>query len=128
MFRELGYDLAEHCARVKGADVAVTFGEDWRRYFGLGNATGLGLVPFAFKHPRVLHAWVALRELVVSLLLQRFQLAMYGMDNFKPKSTDWLRVTLFGGAPRLGSAGRDMDDNWVLPARPGRTARPGRSG
>ena len=63
------------------------------------------------------------------LMLQRFQLAMYGMDNFKPKSTDWLRVTLFQGAPRLsdlsGDArhGRrgDMADDWVLPARPGRS-------
>ena len=36
------------------------------------------------------------------LQIQRLQLAQYGMDNFKPKSTDWLRVTLFQGAPRLG--------------------------
>ena len=39
------------------------------------------------------------------LQIQRFQLAMYGMDEFKPKSTDWLRVTLFQGAPRLERAG-----------------------
>jgi len=352
MFRELGYDLVEHCARAKAAPAAVPFDEGWRRYFGLGNATGLGLVPFAFKHPRVIHAWVAIREmaladvralpgscdrldqleawierahthfvhgtrddcrpflnsvdlavvaarireafercrgdrlpfdslyrwsehhgpetmeLVVSLLLelhqadddlidelltvdehspldpaatvghlrkilasrfgwlaqlelddesadtwwwvisdnteeprrtrrdrldpahrdmaidvalrlwrlratldsyhddtpiycvltehpehrlaaerlsvsdrayaeprdnpcsahylplllQRFQLAMYGMDNFKPKSTDWLRVTLFQGAPRLGDLGNDAADDWVLPARPGRSS------
>ena len=349
LFRELGYDLVEHCARAKGGDAAVGFDEQWRRYFGLGNATGLGLVPFAFKHPRVIHAWAAIREMaladmrslagdrdrlerldawiqrahahfvhgtdddcrpflnsidvaavvlqireafdrcrrdplpfdalyrwsehrgpetaemVVSLLLelhegdddlidelltvdehspldpavtvghlramlasrfewlgqldldnesadawwwvisdnteeprrarrdrleparrdvaidvalrlwrlraaldgyddatpvhrvlnehpehrlaaerlnvsdrdyaeprdnacsahylplqlQRFQLAMYGMDNFKPKSTDWLRVTLFQGAPRLGDLGVDACDDWVLPARPG---------
>ena len=352
LFRELGYDMVEHCARAKGGRSAVPFDESWRRYFGLGNATGLGLVPFAFKHPRVIHAWVAIREmaladvrslpgtsdrldqleawierahahfvhgtrddcrpflssvdvaavavsireafercrgdrlpfdslyrwsehhgpetmeLVVSLLLelhsgdddliddlltvdehspldpaatvgelrqilasrfewlarldlddasadtwwwvisdnteeprrtrrdrldpacrdvaidvalrlwrlraalddyrdstpihrvlaehpehrlaaerlsvsdrayaeprdnpcsshylplqlQRFQLAMYGMDNFKPKSTDWLRVTLFQGAPRLGDLGVDAGDDWVLPVRPGRPA------
>ena len=51
------------------------------------------------------------------LLLQRFQLAIYGMDNFKPKSTDWLRVTLFQGAPRLSGLGIDTGDDWVLPAR-----------
>ena len=351
MFRELGYDLVEHCARARGGVAAVPFDERWDRYFGLGNATGLGLVPFAFKHPRMIHAWVSIRELaladvralpgtddrldrldawmqrahahfvhgtdddcrpflnsidvaamvlrireafercrhdrlpfdalyrwsehhgpetiemVVSLLLelheadddlidellavdehtpldpamtvgemrtvlasrfewlapldlddesadtwwwvisdnaeeprrvcrdrldparrdvaidvavrlwrlrgaldgyddttlihrvlsehpehrlaaerlsvsdrpyseprdnacsarylplqlQRFQLAMYGMDNFKPKSTDWLRVTLFQGAPRLGDLGIDTDDGWVLPARPRRS-------
>ena len=357
MFRELGYDLVEHCARAANPSAAVTFDAEWSRYFGLGNATGLGLVPYAFKHPRVLHAWVAVRELaladvrslrgtpdrlalvgewierahlhfvngtdddcgpflnavevaaaveqirdafercqheplpfdalyrwaercdpettelVVSLLielhdadddlidelltvcehssldpaltvgqmrallsgrfawldeldlddtsaqmwwwvisdnteeprrarrdqldpshrdvpidvalrlwrlsaaldgyddttpiqrvlddhpnhrlaadrlgasdriygeprdnacserylplmLQRFQLAAYGMDNFKPKSTDWLRVTLFGGAPRLASEGNEMDDNWVLPVRPRSGADRGRS-
>ena len=348
MFRELGYDLVEHCARAGGEGAAVAFDERWRRYFGLGNATGLGLVPFAFKHPRVIHAWVAIRELALAdvrslpgtddlvarlaawierahahfvagtsddcrpflnavevasavenirgafelcrhdplpfdalyrwsehrgpettelvvslllelhesdddlidemltvdehgpldpattvgnmrtvlasrfawleqleldegpatsgggssattptsrgapgstrravtspstwrcacggcaprstatatrphparprgpsrtrlaaerlsvsdriygeprdnacsahylpLLLQRFQLAMYGVDNFKPKSTDWLRVTLFQGAPRFSDLGIDVSDDWVLPARPGRLA------
>ena len=53
------------------------------------------------------------------LQIQRFQLAQYGMDNFKPKSTDWLRVTLFQGAPRVtdlttGTYG----DDWVLPPLP----------
>ena len=56
------------------------------------------------------------------LLLQRFQLAMYGMDNFKPKSTDWLRVTLFQGAPRISDLDAGTSDDWVLPARPGRLA------
>ena len=66
MFRELGYDMVEHCARIKGGDLAVGFDEEWRRYFGLGNATGLGLVPYAFKHPRVLDAWVGIRELALA--------------------------------------------------------------
>ncbi len=66
MFRELGYDMVEHCARVKGGDAAVGFDGAWRRYFGLGNATGLGLVPYAFKHPRVLDAWVGVREVALA--------------------------------------------------------------
>ena len=54
------------------------------------------------------------------LQIQRFQLAQYGMDNFKPKSTDWLRVTLFQGAPRVGDLdGGEFDDAWVLPPLPG---------
>ena len=66
MFRELGYDMVEHCARVQGGAAAVAFGGGWRRYFGLGNATGLGLVPYAFKHPRVLDAWVGIREVALA--------------------------------------------------------------
>ena len=66
MFRELGYDMVEHCARVLGGESAVRFEGGWRHYFGLGNATGLGLVPYAFKHPRVLDAWVGVREVALA--------------------------------------------------------------
>ena len=64
-YRELSYDVVEHCARVRGGDVAVPFTGGWRSYFGLGNATGLGLVPYAFKHPKVINAWVGVRELAL---------------------------------------------------------------
>ena len=66
LFRELGYDMVEHCARIKGGEAFVPFDEEWRRFFGLGNATGLGLVPYAFKHPRVLDAWVGVREVALA--------------------------------------------------------------
>jgi hypothetical protein len=51
--------------------------------------------------------------------LQRFQLALYGMENFNPQSTDWLRVTLFGGAPTVADvmAGVPVDD-WLFVPRP----------
>jgi len=71
MFRELGYDMVEHCARAKGGDNAVGFDGEWCRYFGLGNATGLGLVPYAFKHPRVLDAWVGVREMALADVRER---------------------------------------------------------
>ena len=64
MFRELSYDVVESCAFARG-DAAVPFDDQWRRFFGLGNATGLGLVPYAFKHPAVVNAWVAVREIAL---------------------------------------------------------------
>lgn len=66
LYRELSYDVVEHCARVKGGDTAVPFDAEWRRFFGLGNATGLGLVPYFVHHPRVIHAWVGVRELALA--------------------------------------------------------------
>ena len=66
LFRELGYEQVEHCARARGGDSAARFDGDWRNYFGLGNATGLGLVPYAFKHPRILNAWAGVRELALA--------------------------------------------------------------
>ncbi len=65
-FRELSYDAVEHCARARSSGTAVTFARGWRTFFGLGNATGLGLVPYAFKHPRIINAWVGIRELALA--------------------------------------------------------------
>lgn len=65
-FRELSYDVVEHCARARGGTTSVGFDDEWRQFFGLGNATGLGLVPYAFNHPDVLHTWCAVRELALA--------------------------------------------------------------
>ena len=62
-YRELSIDVVEHCARLRGGDGAAVFDSEWGRFFGLGNATGLGLVPYAFKHPKIINAWVGVREL-----------------------------------------------------------------
>lgn len=62
LLREFSYDLVEHCARVRNP-AAIGLEAGWRRYFGLGNATGLGMVPYIINHPQVLDAWCALREL-----------------------------------------------------------------
>ncbi|MFM9123902.1 MAG: hypothetical protein ACKOSO_01715, partial [Actinomycetota bacterium] len=58
----------------------------------------------------------------VPLDLQRFQLACYGMDNFDPQSTDWLRVTLYGGAPRAEDVAAGVDDDWLFAPRPAASA------
>lgn len=68
LLRELSYDLVEHCARLR-SDRAVTLDGDWHRFFGLGNATGLGMVPYIINHPQVLDAWVAVRELPLAYAL-----------------------------------------------------------
>ncbi len=62
LVRELSLELVEHCAAARNPR-AATLEHGWRRYFGLGNATGLGMVPYVINHPQVLDAWVALREL-----------------------------------------------------------------
>lgn len=61
-FRELSYLAVEHVARARGGDRAVALEGEWRRFFGLGNATGLGLVPYAMNHPAVIDGWLRVRE------------------------------------------------------------------
>lgn len=70
LMRELSLDLVEHCARAINPDAAV-LDPQWRRYFGLGNATGLGMVPYVINHPHVLDAWAHLRELPLAAVRGR---------------------------------------------------------
>ena len=65
LFREVSYKSVEHCAKAKNPN-AVSFNDEWSCFFGLGNATGLGLVPWAMKHPGELNSWIAIRELALS--------------------------------------------------------------
>ncbi|WP_113718332.1 hypothetical protein [Arthrobacter dokdonensis] len=72
LMRELSMDLVEHVARAKAREagtVAVPLDDAWGRYLGLGNATGLGMVPFFVNHPGYLDAWCKLRELPLATAL-----------------------------------------------------------
>lgn len=60
--RAFTVDIAEHMARVKGADRAVRLDPTLRRRLGVGNSTGLGMAPFVVRHPRLLNSWVTVRE------------------------------------------------------------------
>lgn len=70
LFREFSCELAEHCAKAISPAAAALSGE-WSRYFGLGNATGLGLVPYAVNHPEILNAWLWTREYPLAWALER---------------------------------------------------------
>jgi hypothetical protein len=82
ILREFSADLVNHCARAK-SDIAVALDPSWRRYLGLGNATGLGMVPYVIRHPQVFDAWVALRELPLTNALQQ---------NWAPDSEEIKRI------------------------------------
>ena len=65
-----------------------------------------------------------LGEAFLPLNVQRLQLSVYGMENFVPQSTDWLRVTLFVGAPRVSDlADGSADDDWIFVSAPGASAK-----
>jgi hypothetical protein len=65
LFREFSYDLVEHCARALNPKACPLEGE-WRRFLGLGNATGLGMIAFFVNHPKVINAWCMVRELALA--------------------------------------------------------------
>jgi len=65
LWREFGFDLATHLAKVRNPD-AIELSDDIRRFIGIGNSSGIGLVPFVVRHPRLLHRWIEVREKALS--------------------------------------------------------------
>ncbi|MCW2306002.1 hypothetical protein [Rhodobium gokarnense] len=62
LIRWLTIDLVNHVASCRGGEAAVALDADHARYLGIGNSTGLGMVPFLVKYPELIHNWVAARE------------------------------------------------------------------
>jgi hypothetical protein len=55
-------DLVEHVARHRGGARFVPLERRFKRYLGIGNATGLGMAPFLASHPILIHNWIFARE------------------------------------------------------------------
>lgn len=69
LFREFSVDLAEHIACHRATErgtTAVRLDGKIRRIIGIGNATGMGLVPYVINNPHVIHSWVETREAVLA--------------------------------------------------------------
>lgn len=61
LWRHFSHDLVEHVARRRSPG-AARLATPIKRYLGVGNASGLGLVPFVIRHPQRINAWIAARE------------------------------------------------------------------
>lgn len=70
LFREFSCDLVEHIARARTPH-AVTLDNSWRRGLGIGNATGLGMVPYVVNHPAILDRWAGVRETALAAARSR---------------------------------------------------------
>ena len=70
LLRELSYEMVEACAAARNPEAAQLEGP-WRRYLGMGNATGLGMVPYAINHPEVVNSWALLREVPLTAVTSR---------------------------------------------------------
>jgi hypothetical protein len=60
LIREFSFDLVHHLAS-SASSRAATIAPALRRYLGVGNASGLGLVFFVNNHPMLISHWLSLR-------------------------------------------------------------------
>ena len=59
--------------------------------------------------------------------LLRCKLSFFGVTKFDPRSSRWVRITLFQGAPLVEDIGSGFEDDWSLPAMPDLPADDGRA-
>jgi hypothetical protein len=69
VLRDFSVRLAEHIAARRNPRAAVKLARSYRRYLGVGNATGLGMAPFLVRHPALLDQWVRGRETALARVL-----------------------------------------------------------
>jgi len=62
MARQFSFDLVEHIARHRNRRKFTPLAPAVKRFFGVGNATGLGMAPFLVHHPRLIGRWIYHRE------------------------------------------------------------------
>ena len=65
MWRHFSHDLVEHIARCRNPQ-AARLATPIKRYLGVGNASGLGLVPFVIRHPLRINGWITAREAAIA--------------------------------------------------------------
>jgi hypothetical protein len=66
MLRNFSLLQVEHIARHKTPDTFNPMKPDIKRYFGIGNSTGLGMAPYLVNHPLLINRWVEMRELALA--------------------------------------------------------------
>lgn len=66
LVRWLTIDLVNYVARQRGGAKAIELDDDYARYLGIGNSTGLGMAPFVIKYPALINNWVTAKETAIA--------------------------------------------------------------
>ena len=70
MLREFVFDLVDHLARARSPK-AVALDSSIKRYLGIGNSAGQGLIPFVASHPHLIHRWCLTLEQALAETMSR---------------------------------------------------------
>ena len=70
MLREFVFDLVDALAASRGP-AAIELDGRLKRYLGVGNSAGLGLIPFVASHPEIIHRWTSTHEAALAAAKSR---------------------------------------------------------
>lgn len=62
MLRSFSLFQAEHIAANKNQAQSCKLAPQIKRYFGIGNSTGLGMAPYLINHPVLFNQWITIKE------------------------------------------------------------------
>ncbi|WP_120499110.1 hypothetical protein [Roseovarius sp. EL26] len=82
MLRQFSLDQVDHIAKARAPKTAVALDDRLKRFFGIGNSTGLGMAPYLVNHGELFSQWVEMRETALAQVLH------------KAAPTEW-RINLF---------------------------------
>ncbi len=66
MLRNFSLLQAEHIAENRSPKSYSPLKPAIKRYFGIGNSTGLGMAPYLVNHPLLINRWIEMRELALA--------------------------------------------------------------
>ncbi|SIS45708.1 hypothetical protein [Neptunomonas antarctica] len=66
MLRNFSLLQVEHIAKHQAPDSFRPMQPKIKRFFGIGNSTGLGMAPYLINHPILINQWVEMRELALA--------------------------------------------------------------
>ncbi|MBP0048252.1 hypothetical protein H9C73_05850 [Marinobacterium sp. AK62] len=66
MLRNFSLIQVEHIAKHRAPDTFKPMQPEIKRYFGIGNSTGLGMAPYLVNHPILINRWIEMRELALA--------------------------------------------------------------
>ena len=66
MLRNFSLLQVEHIAKNTNPSTFRPLSIQIKRYFGIGNSTGLGMAPYLINHPLLINQWITIRELALA--------------------------------------------------------------
>lgn len=66
MLRNFSLLQTEHIAQHRTPETYNPMLPEVKRFFGIGNSTGLGMAPYLINHPLLINQWVEMRELALA--------------------------------------------------------------
>ena len=70
MLRHFSLQQVDFLAEQRAPSKAVGLDDGIKRFFGIGNSTGLGMAPFLINHPKLINQWVEVRETALATVMR----------------------------------------------------------